>query len=297
MTSPLGKVSHFLNLKSLLKKNIRNCWHTRSWVRGERKNRKGKCSKWWVESHPMWFQCFLFRWCKFPAHFCPWACLTGELIAFCGCRKEKRSERAPWEAQVPPLLLSPTQCSFPTEFMWASHDAFSHILQLSPLKPRLDFLLHHETSWTCDVELNETYSWCFWSHDLSCTCLLPDACCLCLKFNSNSCCSSSTLFQSTVSSCKHQKNFECKRTTIVFGCGLQRGSLKERVLLNPAHLREKPIWKIVITVEAWDRNLYCHEKSGDISYYQHVSCKFTLNSNVNLHGQRVKEKQTILSNI
>jgi hypothetical protein len=36
----------------------------------------------------------------------------------------------------------------------------------------LDFLLHHETSWTCDVELNETYSCCFWSHDLSCTCLL-----------------------------------------------------------------------------------------------------------------------------
>ncbi len=126
--------------------------------------------------HPMWFQCFLFRWCKFLAHLCPWACLTCELIAFHGCRKEKRSERAPWEAQVPPLLLSPTQCSFPTEFLWASHDAFSHTLQLSPLKPRLDFLLHHETSWTCDVELNETYSCYFWSHDLSCTCLLPIVC-------------------------------------------------------------------------------------------------------------------------
>jgi hypothetical protein len=78
---------------------------------------------------------------------------------------------------------------------------------------------------------------------------------------------------------------------------LERGSLKERILLNPAHLREKPIWKIVIAVEAWDRNLYCHEESEDISYSQHVSCKFTLNSSVNLHGQRVKEKQAILSNI
>ncbi len=122
--------------------------------------------------HHVWFQCFLFRWCKFPAHFCPWACLTCELIAFRGCRKEKRSERAPREAQVPPLLLSLTWCNFPTEFLWASHDAFSHTLQSSPLKPGLDFLLHHETSWTCDVELNETYSCCFWSHDLSCTCLL-----------------------------------------------------------------------------------------------------------------------------
>jgi len=52
------------------------------------------------------------------------------------------SPRAPWEAQVPPLLLSPTQCSFPAEFLWASHDAFSHTLQSSPLKPQLDFLLH-----------------------------------------------------------------------------------------------------------------------------------------------------------
>jgi len=43
--------------------------------------------------HPMWFQCFLFRWCKFPVHFCPWTCLTGELIAFRGCRKEKRNQR------------------------------------------------------------------------------------------------------------------------------------------------------------------------------------------------------------
>jgi hypothetical protein len=53
-----------------------------------------------------------------------------------------------------------------------------------------------------------------------------------------------------VSGCKHKKNFECKGTTTVFGCGLQRGSLKERILLNPAHLREKPISKIEIAVEA-----------------------------------------------
>ncbi len=33
-----------------------------------------------------------------------------------------------------------------------------------------------------------------------------------------------------------KKNFECKRTTTVFGCGLQRGSLKERILLNPEPL-------------------------------------------------------------
>ncbi len=95
---------------------------------------------------------------------------------------------------------------------------------------------------------------------------LPDACCLCLKLNNNSCCSSYALFQNTMSGCKHKKNFECKTTTTFFGYGLQRGSLKERILLNPAHLREKPIWKIIIVVEAWDNNLYCHEKSGDISY-------------------------------
>jgi hypothetical protein len=53
-----------------------------------------------------------------------------------------------------------------------------------------------------------------------------------------------------VSGCKHKKNFECKGTTTVFGCGLQRGSVKETILLNPAHLREKPISKIVIAVEA-----------------------------------------------
>jgi len=150
--------------------------------------------------------------------------------------------------------------------MWASHDAFSHTLQSSPLKPPLDFLLHHETSWTYDVELNETYSCYFWSHDLSCACLLSVVCCLCLKLNNSSCRSSSTLFQSIVSGCKHKKNFECKRTTTVFGCGLQRRSLKERILLNPTHLRENPIWKIVIIVEAWDKILYCHEKSRDISY-------------------------------
>jgi hypothetical protein len=40
----------------------------------------------------------------------------------------------------------------------------------------LDFLLHHETSWTCDVAFNETYLCYFWSHDLSCTCLLHAVC-------------------------------------------------------------------------------------------------------------------------
>jgi hypothetical protein len=95
---------------------------------------------------------------------------------------------------------------------------------------------------------------------------MPVACCLCLKLNNSSCCSSSALFQSIVSCYKHKKNFECKRTTTIFGCGLQRRSLKKRILLNPAHLREKPIWKIIIVVETWDKNLYCHEKSGDISY-------------------------------
>ncbi len=84
---------------------------------------------------------------------------------------------------------------------------------------------------------------------------LPTTYCLCLKLNSSSYCSSSALFQSIVSNWKHKKNFECKRITTVFGCGLQRGSLKERISLNPAHLREKPIWKIIIVVEAWDRNL------------------------------------------
>jgi hypothetical protein len=95
---------------------------------------------------------------------------------------------------------------------------------------------------------------------------LPATCCLCLKLNSSSYCSSFALFQNIVFGCKHKKNFECKRTTTIFGCGLQRGNLKERILLNLTHLREKPIWKIVIVVEAWDMNLYCHEKSGDISY-------------------------------
>jgi hypothetical protein len=67
------------------------------------------------------------------------------------------------------------------------------------------------------------------------------ACCLCLKLNSSSYCSSFALFQSTVSGYKNKKNFECKRTTTVFGCGLQRGRLNKRILLNPTHLREKPI--------------------------------------------------------
>jgi hypothetical protein len=25
--------------------------------------------------HPMWFQCFLFKWCEFLAHLCPWTAL------------------------------------------------------------------------------------------------------------------------------------------------------------------------------------------------------------------------------
>jgi len=106
-------------------------------------------------------------------------------------------------------------------------------------------------------------------------CLLHVACCLCLKLNNSSCCSSFALFQSTMSSCKHKKNFECKKTTTFFGCGLQRGSLKERILLNPAHLRKKPIWKIIIVVEAWDKNLYCHEKSRDIRYSLEFMVFFT----------------------
>ncbi len=40
MTGPRGRVSHFLNLKSLLKKTIRNYWHARFWLRGENKHRQ-----------------------------------------------------------------------------------------------------------------------------------------------------------------------------------------------------------------------------------------------------------------
>jgi hypothetical protein len=67
----------------------------------------------------------------------------------------------------------------------------------------LDFLLHHETSWSL---------WCGTQWNLLVLLLipwsllyLPAACSLCLKLNSCSCCSSSALFQSTVSGCKHQK--------------------------------------------------------------------------------------------
>ncbi len=130
---------------------------------------------------------------------------------------EEMSPRAPWEAQVPPLLLSPTQCSFPAEFLRASHDAFSHTLQLSPLKPRLDFLPHHETSWSL---------WCGTQWNLLVLLLipwsllyLPAACCLCLKLNSCSCCSSSALFQSTVSGCKHKKTSSARgQQFLVVGC-------------------------------------------------------------------------------
>jgi hypothetical protein len=56
--------------------------------------------------HPMWFQCFLFKWCKFPTHLYPWTCLTSELIAFRGCRKEKRSQRY-WSSNVWQKRLRP----------------------------------------------------------------------------------------------------------------------------------------------------------------------------------------------
>jgi len=56
--------------------------------------------------HPMWFECFLFRWCKFLVHFCPWTCLTGELITFRGCRKKKTSQRD-WSSNVWQKRLRP----------------------------------------------------------------------------------------------------------------------------------------------------------------------------------------------
>jgi hypothetical protein len=56
--------------------------------------------------HPMWFQCFLFRWCKFLAHLCPWTCFTSELIPFCGCRKKKKSQRD-WSNNVWQKRLMP----------------------------------------------------------------------------------------------------------------------------------------------------------------------------------------------
>jgi len=102
MIGPPGRVSHFLSLKSLLKKSIKNCWHTRFWLKRKRKNKKANGQMVGGKSfpcHPMWFQCFLFKWCKFPMYFCPWTCLTGELIAFRGCRKEKRSQRD-WNSNV-----------------------------------------------------------------------------------------------------------------------------------------------------------------------------------------------------
>ncbi len=63
--------------------------------------------------HPMWFLYFLFKWCKFPTHFCPWTCLTCELIAFCGCGKEKRSQRdwnsSVWQKRLKPRGLQMSQ--------------------------------------------------------------------------------------------------------------------------------------------------------------------------------------------
>ncbi len=32
------------------KKTIKNCWHERFSLKGKRKNKNGKCLKWWVES-------------------------------------------------------------------------------------------------------------------------------------------------------------------------------------------------------------------------------------------------------
>jgi len=46
MTSPPSRVNHFLSLKSLLRKNIRNCWQARSWLKGESKHRQTL----WMES-------------------------------------------------------------------------------------------------------------------------------------------------------------------------------------------------------------------------------------------------------
>ncbi len=69
MTSPPGRVSHFLSLKSLLRKNIRNCWQARSWLKGERKNRKGKCLKWWVESQSLVILCGSGAFCLGDASF------------------------------------------------------------------------------------------------------------------------------------------------------------------------------------------------------------------------------------
>jgi hypothetical protein len=81
----------------------------------------------------------------------------------------------------------------------------------------LDFLPHHETSWSL---------WCGTQWNLLVLLLipwsllyLPAACCLCLKLNSCSCCSSSALFQSTVSGCKHKKTSSARgQQFLVVGC-------------------------------------------------------------------------------
>jgi hypothetical protein len=166
--------------------------------------------------HPMWFQCFLFRWCKFPVHLCPWACLTGELITFRGCKKEKRNERTPWKAQVPPPAVS-NIVQLPNKVLVGVPQCFFTYSSIIPTKTSIGF---SPTPW------NILNLWCGTQWSLLMLLLipwfllyLPAACYLCLKFNSSSCCSSSALFQSTVSSCKHKKNFECKRTTKNFGCG------------------------------------------------------------------------------
>jgi len=123
-----------------------------------------------------------------------------------------------------------SSCGHP---MMLSHMLFNH-----PTKTSVGFSAT-ETSWSL---------WCGTQWNLLVLLLiprsllyLPAACCLCLKLNSCSCYSSSALFQSTVSGCKHKKKLRVQEDNNSFWLWVAKRKPKGENLLNPANPREKPI--------------------------------------------------------